>query len=183
MANLVDYQFSAIASYVITDEDRLTAFFGFWLSNLSIASLVVQLFLTTRILKTFGVATTLFFLPIGILIGSVTILIAPALWAAVLLKISDGGFKQSINKAGIELLALPVPPEIKNQAKAFIDVFVDSFATGVGGILLLIFIHDLGLSICYKIVQAHKGEIKVESQLGEGTKFTIIFPMDLDKKL
>jgi len=38
----------------------------------------------------------------------------------------------------------------------------------------------LGLSICYQIIQAHRGEIKVESILGKGTSFTIILPMDLE---
>jgi len=41
----------------------------------------------------------------------------------------------------------------------------------------------LALSICYQIVQKHKGEIKVESQLGEGSTFTIVFPMDLEKSI
>ena len=113
IANLVDYQFSAFASDVIKDEDQLTAFFGFWLSNLSIASLFVQFLLTGQILKIFGVTTSLFFLPMGILIGAISILINPALWSAVLIKVSDGGFKQSINKAGLELLALPIPSKIK----------------------------------------------------------------------
>lgn len=149
VANLVDYQFSAVASDIIKDEDQLTAFFGFWLSNLSIASLVVQLFLTGRILKRFGVTTSLFFLPVGILIGAVSILLTPALWAAVLIKVSDGGLKQSINKAGLELLALPIPSRIKNQSKAFIDVFVDSLATGIGGFLLILFTKYLGFSTPY----------------------------------
>ncbi len=149
VANLVDYQFSAVASDIIKDEDQLTAFFGFWLSNLSIASLVVQLFLTGRILKRFGVTASLFFLPVGILIGAVSILITPALWSAVLIKVSDGGLKQSINKAGLELLALPIPSKIKNQGKAFIDVFVDSLATGIGGFLLILFTKYLGFSTPY----------------------------------
>ena len=34
----------------------------------------------------------------------------------------------------------------------------------------------LGLSICYRIVQDHKGEILVESKVGEGTTFTVILP-------
>ena len=34
----------------------------------------------------------------------------------------------------------------------------------------------LGLSICKHIAEAHKGEIKVESKLGIGTRFTIRIP-------
>ncbi len=41
----------------------------------------------------------------------------------------------------------------------------------------------LGLSICYQIIQAHRGEIKVESEPGKGTAFTIILPMDLENIL
>ncbi len=41
----------------------------------------------------------------------------------------------------------------------------------------------LGLSICYQIIQDHRGEIKVDSELGKGTTFTVILPMDLEKRL
>ncbi len=40
----------------------------------------------------------------------------------------------------------------------------------------------LGLSICYQIMQDHQGDILVESEVNKGTTFTIMFPMDLDKK-
>ena len=147
VAKLVEYQFSAIASAQITHQDQLTAFLGFWLSNLNVASLMIQLFLTRRVVGFFGVGVSLLFLPAGILVGAVAILVSPALWSAVLIKISDGSLKQSINKAGMELLALPLPSEIKNQAKSFLDVFVDSFATGAGGLLLILLTHGLGFSV------------------------------------
>jgi len=35
----------------------------------------------------------------------------------------------------------------------------------------------LGMSIVYNTIKKHKGEIKVESQIGEGTKFTLIIPL------
>lgn len=37
----------------------------------------------------------------------------------------------------------------------------------------------LGLSISYNIIQKHRGEIKVESTLGKGSKFTIVLPSNL----
>lgn len=38
----------------------------------------------------------------------------------------------------------------------------------------------LGLSICYQIIQDHRGEIKVESVLGKGATFTVVLPLDLE---
>lgn len=149
VANLVDYQFSAIASSIITVEDNLTAFFGFWMSTLNILSLAIQLFLTSKVLKYFGVTTSLFFMPIGLCLGAVVILINPALWSAILLKMSDGGFKHSINKACIELLALPISTKIKTKVKTFIDIFVKNLAKGIGGILLIVLTVVLKLSSEY----------------------------------
>jgi len=147
VANLVDYQFSAVASTIITDTDQLTAFFGFWVSTLSIIALIIQLFLTGRILKFLGVAASLFFLPIGLLVGAVAILMTPVLWTAILIRVSDGSLKHSINKAGTELLALPIALEIKSKIRAFIDIFIKNFAKGLGGILLIAITVGLGFSI------------------------------------
>ncbi len=149
VARLVEFQFSAIASSEILNEDELTSFFGFWFSNMNIISLIIQLFLTRRVVGVFGVGSSLFFLPAGIFIGTFAVFISPHLWSAILLRISDGSLKQSINKSSMELLALPVPVEIKKQTKSYIDIFVDSFATGVGGVILLVLSSGFNISIRY----------------------------------
>lgn len=41
----------------------------------------------------------------------------------------------------------------------------------------------LGLSICYQIIQEHRGEIKAKSEVEKGTEFSIILPMDLENIL
>jgi AAA family ATP:ADP antiporter len=146
VAKLVDYLFGGIASKLIPDVDELTAFFGFWFSTFNVISLLLQLFLTRRVVGTYGVGVSLFFLP-GIILFAVVLLIffPTLLMAAVFLKMADGSLKQSINKASIELLIMPVSKEVKNVTKTFIDVFVDSLATGIIGLLLIFVIKGLDL--------------------------------------
>lgn len=147
VAKLVEYQYSAIASARIPDPDKLTAFFGVWFSTINLVSLIIQLFLTRKVVGVFGVGLSLLFLPLAIIFGTFAVLFFPELWAAVVVKMADGTLKQSVNKSAIELLALPIPAEIKKQTKSFIDVFVDSAATGVGGIILLFLIIGLNLPV------------------------------------
>lgn len=149
VAKLVDYQFNAIASLKISDPDELTAFFGFWFSNFNLISLAIQLFLTRKVVGVFGVGTSLYFLPGGIFLGALLILFIPSLFAAIFIKLADGSLKQSINKSAVELLALPIPINIKNKVKTFIDVFVDSLATGMAGLILILIVNGLQLSTPY----------------------------------
>lgn len=146
VAKLVDYQFSAIAASHFTDKEELTAFFGFWFSTFNVISLGLQLFLTRRIMENVGVSRALYMMPVFILLAGALMLLMPeVLLVAIFLKLTEGSLKQSVNKAAMELLILPIPTKIKNSAKTFIDVFVDSFATGLSGLLLIFVVKGLAL--------------------------------------
>ncbi|MDE3740290.1 MFS transporter [Maribacter polysaccharolyticus] len=149
VAKLVDYQYSDYASRLIEDQEELTVFFGFWFSTLSLISLLIQLFLTKRIVGIFGVGKSLLWLPSGILFGSLLLLFLPQLWVIILIKVVDGSLKQSINKAATELLSIPIPIEIKKKTKTFTDVVVDSLATGLAGFILIFFINALEIPSTY----------------------------------
>lgn len=138
VGNLADYQFSAIASRSIADEDKLTAFFGFWMSNLNVLSLLLQMFLTGRIIRHYGAGTALFFLPAGLLVGTIAVMVSPVLWTAIFIKTSDGAFKHSINRSGTELLFIPIPAGVKNKVKTFIDIVIKNMATGFAGLFLIL---------------------------------------------
>ena len=149
VAKLVDYLFSEFASSSITDADDLTAFFAFWFSTFNLLSLVIQLFFTHRIVGIWGVGFSLLLLPIGIFGGSILFLLLPELSAVVVIKAMDGILKQSIHKSASELLTLPLPFELKNKTKSFIDVVVDSLATGIAGCLLIFVVRGLDLPSFY----------------------------------
>ncbi|MBZ0264351.1 PAS domain S-box protein [bacterium] len=63
----------------------------------------------------------------------------------------------------------------KENLKKIFDPGYTTKGVGVGA--------GLGLSICYQIMQDHRGEIKVSSELNKGTTFTIILPTNLEKLL
>ena len=147
VSKLIEFQFSSIASQRIQDPEKLTAFFGFWFSTANVISLGVQLLVTQRVLAALGVGRSLFVSPAVLFAGAAAVLYTPVLWAGTSLKILDISLKQSINKAVTELLILPIPMAIKSQAKTFIDVFVDTTATGIGGIILIFLVNGLNLSV------------------------------------
>ena len=149
VSKLVDFQFQGIATSYHKDPEALTSFFGFWFSTFNVIGLVIQLFLTNRVLKVFGVSKAQFILPSTFIITGLLLVFFPVLWAVILLKGADGSFKQSIQRSVNELLIVPIPRGMKDQSKTFIDVFVDSAATGISGIILLILIHSSNIATQY----------------------------------
>jgi AAA family ATP:ADP antiporter len=147
VSQIADFQFSTYASEEIAGTDDLTGFLGFWLSNLSVISLFFQVLFAGAIIRRFGVGISVLFLPVAMLATSLWVLFGYGLISILAIKISDGAFRYSINKAGLELLFLPIPQEVKNKTKAFIDMFADRLARGLSGFLLLIFYTWLGLSV------------------------------------
>src|SRR5680860_622610 len=148
-AKLVDYLFSDFASAAIPDPEELTAFFAFWFSTFNLLSLVIQLFFTHRIVGIWGVGFSLLLLPIGIFTGSMFFFVLPELSAVIVIKAMDGVLKQSVHKSASELLSLPLPFDLKNKTKSFIDVVVDSIATGIAGFLLIFVVKGLDLPSYY----------------------------------
>ena len=146
VAKLVDYQFSVLAAERYGNQDRLAAFFGFWYSTFNIVALAIQLLLTNRVVQGLGVSGALLFLPLGLGLGAVGMLFMPGLNAATLSRSIDGSLKQSLSRASVEMLFLPLDEETKKRVKTYIDVLVDSLAGGVGGILLILLTQVLGIS-------------------------------------
>jgi AAA family ATP:ADP antiporter len=138
-----DYQVSSIVkAHFGADQDAMTAWFGRMTTLFSLASLGVQLLVTSRLLRRFGVTPALLVLPLGILGGAMGIgmhlaIGIPALTAAALARVGDGGLRFSIDKSAMELLYLPVPGAIKSKAKPVIDTFVDRLGTATAAGLWL----------------------------------------------
>lgn len=140
------WQFKAIAKAAIPGTDDLAMFFGTFNMIAGLVSLVLQLLLTGRVLRTAGVGTALFIVPTAMMMGQVGIIILGTLAAAAMLKASDQVLRYSIDKATVELLYLPVPAGHTFRVKSFIDTVVYRVGDACGGLLVLAFAAALGFS-------------------------------------
>ena len=137
------WQFKAIASEFVPTKDALAAFFGDFNFYAGMLALAIQLLLTSRLLRRFGVGPALFMVPVVLMAGSAGVLILGTLAAAVALKGGEQVVRYSIDKPSVELLYLPLSSEVKIQVKSFIDTFIWRFGDGLAGVLVLIFATQL----------------------------------------
>ena len=137
------WQFKAIAKAAYPDKNALTAFFGqfnFWAG---LACLALQLLLTSRFLRRFGLGPALLMVPLGLFASELGVWMFGTLAAAIFLKGGDSVVRYSLDKSSVELLYLPIPPEIKLQAKSAIDTFIWRLGDGLAGFTLAIFTDQL----------------------------------------
>jgi ATP/ADP translocase/HEAT repeat protein/CRP-like cAMP-binding protein len=130
--------------------DAITAFLGavrFWVSA---AGFVIQVFLTSRIHRFLGIGFALLVLPVNLAGMAGVVLANTALWAPSLGSVVDRSFRYTVDKTTREILFLPLPTDVKLQAKPFIDVTVDRLAKGVGALMLLVLIKPWGLNLTWQ---------------------------------
>lgn len=121
-----------IASKSFADRAARTAFFGqvdFVVNGLT---LFTQLFLTSRIMKTLGVALTLSLLPLFSVLGFAWLGVYPTIAAIVVLQVARRAGNFAIARPTREVLFTVLGREDKYKAKSFIDTVVYRLGDQVG---------------------------------------------------
>lgn len=144
-STILDYQFKEIVTNhfrdagtgLISSED-MASFFGAFYGWTGVISLLVQVFVVSRLMSSAGIAVSLSVLPTLLFAGSAAILIAPTFLVATLARGADNSLRKSLHRSVLEYLYVPVAPHIRRKTKAFIDSVVDSAAAGLAaGVLFL----------------------------------------------
>lgn len=131
-------------------EDSIAAFLAgvrFWVSA---AGFLIQVFLTSRIHRLLGIGFALMVLPVNLGLMAGVILANHVLWAPALGSIVDRSFRYTVDKTTREILFLPLPLDVKLQAKPFVDVTVDRMAKGIGALVLLFLIQPWGMNLSWQ---------------------------------
>lgn len=128
VSNVIDFQLGVYVEDNIQNDLARDEFFGFVGQVTSVVSIGVQLFLTSFVMKRYGLKIALLFLPVALFLGSFGFLLVPSLLLVGFLSASDNGLNYSINQSAREALYTPTSSDVKYKAKAFIDMFLQRAA-------------------------------------------------------
>ncbi len=143
--SFIDFQFKALSWEAFSDPGELTSFLGRFYGRMSLLSFLVQGLLAARLIRWLGAGSVLYVLPGVLALGAGAMFLMPGLLAAMLMRGGDITLKYSLDKTSRELLFLPIPMALKKRTKVFIDMFVDRWARGVAGLMLLLLTAVLGV--------------------------------------
>ena len=130
--------------------DNITALLGQVQLYLSIIGFVIQIWLTSKIQRYLGIGFALLLLPTSLGASGLLILASGALWSTMVARVADTSLRYTVDKTTREILFLPLPTELKYQAKPFVDVTMDRFSKGVGGLVILLLIKPWGLGLTWR---------------------------------
>jgi AAA family ATP:ADP antiporter len=99
------------------------AFYGSFFGNVNLLGLLLQLFVTSRLIRYLGVRGTLFVLPVLALVSYSVMAVAPILGMVKVLKTLENSTDYSIQNTVRQALFLPTTRDAKYKAKAAIDTF------------------------------------------------------------
>jgi AAA family ATP:ADP antiporter len=137
VSTLMDFQFSATVSHYLSGKaigEQLASVF--LVTN--VVSLAVQLLLTRFVMQELGIRAALSVLPFVVLVVAGGFAVMPLLWVGSSLSIADNALHYSVDQSAKESLYVPTTASEKYQAKAFIDIFVQRTAKGLGVVLSLV---------------------------------------------
>jgi hypothetical protein len=137
VTTFADYAFKTAAAAAHPDDAELLGFLGMFYGAMNLASLALQLLVTSRLLRGVGVGGALLVLPTLLLLGTAALVVGPGLLTASVLRGGEMSTKYSLDKTSRELLFLPLPLGLKRRVKVFVDTFVERGSRGLAGLLLL----------------------------------------------
>ncbi|HNC43419.1 MAG TPA: Npt1/Npt2 family nucleotide transporter, partial [Acidobacteriota bacterium] len=128
ISSIIDFQLSATVETKVLGSVAKTAYFSQIAIAQGFVSVFAQLFVTSYVMRKFGVGTALLILPVAILMGSVGYLIFANLLFVTVLSVSDNSLSYSVNQSAREILYVPTSRCTKYKAKAIIDMSIQRFA-------------------------------------------------------
>ena len=153
LSTFIDFQFKIEIGNQFSSDLEMMKFFGKFYMITGIISIIIQLFLSGRILSYFGVSAGISSYPILTIVGSTTLIFFSPFIAISLIKGIDRVIKPTLLETAMHLLWLPISPKKQKFVKPFFNTTIQSIAQALSALLIIgLTTLSLGSSSVYIII-------------------------------
>lgn len=124
LSTFLYFQQASIVEISFAERGARTAFFARIDLTVNILTILIQLFLTGRVIRLMGIGLTLAVLPLITIVGFTSLGLVPTLTMIVLFQVLRRSGNYALARPAREVLYTVLPREDKYKAKSFIDTFV-----------------------------------------------------------
>lgn len=147
-AALIDQQVN-MAAEAMGHADNVTRFLAQIRFAISAAGFVIQVGFTSRIHRYLGIGFALLMLPTNLAVTAAGILLTSSVWAPAVATTLDRSVRYTVDKTTREVLFLPLPSELRQEVKPFVDVTVDRMSRGLAMIFIIVLIQPWGAHLSW----------------------------------
>ena len=135
---VLDYVFKARAAAATTSGEELLRVFAAFYTATALLGIFIQVTALRRIMARLGIARSASLLPAGVSAGAIGAFLVPGLPAIMLARGVEVVVRNSLFRAGYELLFTPVAPHEKRATKLLLDVGAARVGDIVGSAMILV---------------------------------------------
>jgi AAA family ATP:ADP antiporter len=133
---MIEFQMNSMIMRKTTNEKDVVQYLAkFTALYPNLLSVFLQFVVAGLAVRSLGVSGTLQIMPVCLGAVSAYTIAAPSLVITTIARNVETSSRYTLNRTAMELLYMPLPLELRNRTKAFIDIFVDRFGRGLGGFL------------------------------------------------
>lgn len=137
-STIIDFQFNRLLESSIGDKDLRTEYTGRVLGLINLCTTVLQFVGSFALIQLLGLRRSHFVIPLLLMVNAGIFLYAPFFGMIALSFITIKSFDFSLFGVIKEMLYIPLQPDEKFRAKAFIDVFAYRSAKAFASVLILL---------------------------------------------
>jgi hypothetical protein len=140
VAALAEYLLKAEAVAYFGQGAQLVRFFGLFYAFTGLGTVVIQASLGRVAIARLGLGGSVATHPAMVGVAAILAFVLPSPWRGIFPRVFDVTVRNSMFRAGYELLYTPLAEATKRSAKSFIDVACDCAGKGIGAAVILLLV-------------------------------------------
>jgi hypothetical protein len=190
MFYVLSFSINKIYSEIFDNERDLAVFFGYLVAATNLIALILQIFISSRVVEKFGVRKTKLIFPVTTIFSYILLLVNPVFYIAIIGSINNGSIMPAFRNPSRQMFFNILPEYMKGRARATSVAIVLPAALFVCGCLILYLQNEgnysaiiyLGMScaIMYLWFSYRMGRVYTATLINN-MKEKLYFPVDISR--